>query len=288
MNDQDIPNSAILSYAGQMTDSDWLNLLIRSVNNQFVDGLALPSFPSDELQTGLVGSSGEHTLREAFLFYRLIKEYSEKLGCRIESKTTNILDFGCGWGRTIRFFLKDINCNNLYGVDVNPLLVDICKNTLHYGNYSLVQPEAPSAFTENSFDIIYAYSVFSHLAEPIHIKWIEEFSRILKPGGLLFATTEPRRFIEYCASLRGKNHEFAWHEALSKSFLDTEATLSDYDNGKFLYSATGGGEALPSSFYGEAIIPPQYVKKEWTKYLKFHDFVDDYNVLPQALIVMQK
>ena len=70
--------------------------------------------------------------------------------------------------------------------------------------------------------------------------------------------------------------------------MDTEAALADYDSGKFLYSATGGGGPRDASFYGEAVIPPGYVKREWTKYLALCDFIDDPALLSQALIVMQK
>jgi len=59
----------------------------------------------------------------------------------------------------------------------------------------------PVEFPAGFFDIIYAYSVFSHLNEDTHLKWIEEFSRILKAGGLLLVTTQARRFIDFCESL---------------------------------------------------------------------------------------
>jgi hypothetical protein len=84
------------------------------------------------------------------------------------------------------------------------------------------------------------------------------------------------------------DHEFAWHQALSKSFVETEAALAAYAAGEFLYAPTGGGPALPSEFYGEAIIPEAYVRRNWTASLNLVAFVDDRSVVPQALIVMQK
>jgi SAM-dependent methyltransferase len=280
-------NASILKYASHLTDREWLEVILKTVEHPIVDDMRLPGFPPDEIQRMIVGSSNEHTLREAFNFYSEIKQYAAQLG-RTLTHNSRILDFGCGWGRIIRFFLKDISANNLYGIDVDPQMIDICLETVKYGNYSTVQPLPPTEFADESFDIIYAYSVFSHLAEPVHIKWVEEFSRILKPGGILLATTQGRNFIEFCRSLRGQTHPSAWHQALSNSFLDTEAALADYDRGKFLYSGTGGGGPRDKSFYGEAIISPGYVKREWTKYLIFCDFADALTRLPQSLIVMQK
>jgi SAM-dependent methyltransferase len=280
-------NDLILKYATHLSDREWFEAIEKSVEHPFVDGVELPGFPPDEIQRNSVGSSGKLALGEGFKFYSEIKRYVANLG-RPLTRDSQILDFGCGWGRMIRFFLKDIVADNLYGIDVNSEMIDICLNKVRLGNYSVGKPEPPTEFANNSFDVVYAYSVFSHLAEPVHIKWVEELSRILKPGGMLIVTVWGRNFLEFCRSLRGQNHEFDWHKALANSFLDTEAALADYDNGKFLYSPTGGGAALPASFYGEAVISPGYVKREWTKYLRFCDFVDDPTLLPQAVIVMQK
>lgn len=280
-------NDSILKYATHFSDQEWFEAIVKSVDNPFVDGIELPGFPPDEFQRNSIGSSGKHALSEGFNFYSEIKQYAANLGQPL-SRDSHILDFGCGWGRMMRFFLKDVVADNLYGIDVDPAMIDICVNTVRHGNYSVVKPEPPTQFSNNSFDVVYAYSVFSHLSEPVHIKWVEEFSRILKPGGIMIVTTQARRFIDFCRSFRDQNHESGWHNGLANSFLDTEAAFADYDNGKFLYSATGGGIARPASFYGEAIISPGYIKREWTKYLTFCDFVDDPAKFNQAVIVMQK
>jgi 2-polyprenyl-3-methyl-5-hydroxy-6-metoxy-1,4-benzoquinol methylase len=281
------PNDSILEYAAHLSDQEWLEVVEKSVEHPFVNGIELPGFPPEEIQRNSVGSSGKLALGEGFRFYSEIKRYAASLD-RPLTRDSCILDFGCGWGRMIRFFLKNVASENLYGIDVDPEMIDICTNTIRQGNYSLVNPEPPTEFANNSFDVVYAYSVFSHLSEPVHIKWVQEFSRILKPGGIMIVTTQARRFIEFCRSLRGQNHEAGWFYGLANSFLDTEAAFADYDNGKFLYSATGGGPARPASFYGEAVISPGYVKREWTKYLTFCDFVDDPAKFNQAAIVMQK
>jgi cyclopropane fatty-acyl-phospholipid synthase-like methyltransferase len=277
----------LMQALSHVIDQKWLDVLIQSIQRPVIDGVELPGFPPDEFQRNSVGSFGETALREIFPFYCGIKRYANDLGLRI-TKDSHILDFGCGWGRIIRFFLKDVLADNLHGIDVDPEMIGLCKRRVKYGNYSVCNPVPPTEFPGESMDIIYAYSVFSHLAEPVHIKWMEEFSRILKPGGLFIATTRPRSFIEFCQSLRGKKHDIEYFNVLANSFLDAEAALADYDRGKFLYSATGGGTARPGSFYGEAIIPRGYIEREWTTYLEFGDFVDDRSLSFQAMVVMQK
>jgi glycosyltransferase involved in cell wall biosynthesis/SAM-dependent methyltransferase len=272
----------------ELDDQQWLEVLIRSISHPVVHHVELPRFPPYELQQQFAGSAGEDTLREAFNFYRAIKSYASRLGEPL-THDSRILDFGCGWGRISRFFLKEVWADNLYGVDVDPSVIEICQTTFKYGNFAVVNSYPPLELHSGSIDLVYAYSVFSHLAEPIHIKWVEEFSRILKPGGLLIVTTQGRSFIEFCASLRGQDsYEHPWLESLARCFIDTEAALADYDAGKFLYTPTGGGNARPSTFYGEAIIPQAYIEREWTKFLVFRDFIDDRGFLPQALVVLQK
>lgn len=297
-----MPNNIFYDKFSKMTDEKFLELLTSSINEPFFEKTRLPGFPQDEIQKNFVGSSGEATLREAFHFYSIVKTYVAKHS--FLHSDTKILDFGCGWGRMARFFLKDVKAENLYGVDVDSDIIDTCNKIMHYGNYLAVEPFPPTTFQDNSFDVIYAYSVFSHLSEGAHIKWVSEFKRILKPDGLLLVTTQGRSFLDFCASCRPKltfldkikdvvglyqpQYETLWHKALSKSFVNTESSKKDYDKGKFLFSPTGGGPYRPSTFYGEAIIPRQYVENEWTKYLRFIDFVDDRSFMPQALIVMQK
>jgi 2-polyprenyl-3-methyl-5-hydroxy-6-metoxy-1,4-benzoquinol methylase len=184
-------------------DQKWLDVLIDTIKPPMIDGIELSGFTPDELQRGSVGSSGETALREVFPFYCKIKRYADKLGVKL-TQENRILDFGCGWGRIIRFFLKDINGNNLYGIDVYPEMIDLYRKLVRYGNYSICNSLPTTEVSDESMDIIYIYSVFSHLAEPVHIKWILEFSRILNPGGILVATTEACHFIEFSRSLRGK------------------------------------------------------------------------------------
>ena len=79
----------------------------------------LPKMPEVSIQELYTGSSGDVTLREGFDAYKIFKNSYETYVGPIGSCRA-VLDFGCGWGRIIRFFLKDVEPERLSGVDHAP------------------------------------------------------------------------------------------------------------------------------------------------------------------------
>ncbi|PFU37172.1 methyltransferase [Bacillus cereus] len=273
-----------------LSDAQLLNLFIQSCSQTTINGVPVPTFPPEEIQKQFVGASYEHALYEAYLFYSYIKTYAQNLSVPL-NKESKVLDFGCGWGRIIRFLFKDVSDQNLLGIDVDPAMITLCNETLGRGIYKTASPQPPVEFIhDNSLDIIFAYSVFSHLSEATAENWIKEFSRILRPGGIFIATTQARYFLDFCQQF--KEHpeliQTGWHKTLSQAFPDIHRAISDYESGNFVHSPTGAGDVRNSSFYGETVIPMTYIKKHYEKYLKLRDFFDDVNRLPQALFVLQK
>ena len=281
-----MPNiqTELLKYAC-FDDWRWLELNLQAVDYGVPS--ILPKLPSDSIQTGFVGSSGEEALRRGFNFYRICKMQANTYGIEI-TRDTKLLDFGMGWGRILRFWLKDVDTKNLWGVDVDSKMVELCRCLFNCCNFATVSPEPPSQFGSDTFAIIYAYSVFSHLAEETAKRWIAEFSRILRPGGIVVATTRSRRHIKACESLRSKPPESVQDTLLAKCFVDTEDSLRRYDQGEFLYADTGGGPPRDRSFYGEALFSCKYVVDHWSEYLQLRSFVDDANYDGQSVMVLQK
>lgn len=269
------------------SDEDFLNLLIHSVHNPVINGVRFPGFPMAGDQVNRVGSSNDVALRAVFSFYKAMKEYCGMYHpLRPESR---ILDFGCGWGRIARFFLRDVNSDNIIGVDASHKVINFCKDNMHFGRWYAINPVPPSGMPEENFDLIFAHSVFSHLEENAARAWIMEFARILNPGGLLIVTTWGRSFLDRCESMRGQEHKLNHYKFWSQAFIPVEKAKKAYDEGMFLFEPTPieGGE-LDKSYFGLALIPKKYVEKEYTRYLKLLDFENEKIKDPQAVFVMQK
>lgn len=271
---------------GSVGDDYWFWLYTEGYRQNASLRQILPGLPDEAIQLRFTGASGDRTLADAFKSYKLFKQLA-LVNLETDTGLNSALDFGCGWGRTLRFFLKDVEPANLWGIDCFPEAIQLCQETNRWCNFQLINPMPPTSFPENKFDLIYCYSVFSHLAEEIHYKWLIEFKRLLKPGGLLIATTRPREFILLCAEFRKNKDQATWKHGAARSFLDTEQALTSYDHGEYLYEAVGGRDILDPSFYGETCIPKAYVINHWTQHYQFIDYIDDRSKCDQNVIVVR-
>jgi SAM-dependent methyltransferase len=245
----------------------------------------LPAAPPDDVQCRFAGASGDDTVRDAFGFYSLVRSLVAQHG---RGAPGSVLEFGCGWGRILRLFARDVAPQHLWGIDCLPAAIEICRETNPHSQFRLVDPLPPSGLPADSFDLVYAYSVFSHLSEAAHLAWLEEFRRVLRPGSLLVLTTRPRDFIFTCAALREAGEKAKWASGTTLAFKDTQDALARYDRGEYLFEPMSGGDVLDASFFGETCIPQQYVLDRWTDLFEFVGYIDDRRLCLQNVAVVRK
>lgn len=101
-----------------------------------------------------------------------------------------ILDFGCGCGRTL-VHLKNLALEAQFdGADIDANAIQWCRQYLNFARFSLSKESPPIDYTADTFDFIYAISVFTHLDENYQFRWLEELRRIAKPGAVLLLTID--------------------------------------------------------------------------------------------------
>lgn len=281
-----VSNKTPNQFLGSVSDDFLLWLNTEGCRKSAILREVLPGMPEERVQLQLNGLSGDTALRDALEIYKLFKRIYEKNAGNL-SACKNILDFGVGWGRVIRFFLKDLEPQKIWGIDHYDKVIEICKQTNKWCNFEWIKPFPPTSFADNMFDLVFCYSVFSHLSEDAHLKWVEEFARLLRPGGVLIATTWQRDFIIRCRDARGEKNPAFWTTHLGNIFLDTDRWLAHYDNGGFCWE-TAPEYGNVSYYLGETCIPKGYVLNHWTKHFQFVDYIDDRKVCPQNVIVMKK
>jgi SAM-dependent methyltransferase len=117
-----------------------------------------------------------------------------------------VLDFGCGCGRIARAW-AGLSGPELHGCDYNPKLVAWCRANLPFMEFRENELEPPSPYPDDSFDLVYAISILTHLTEPVARRWMAEWSRILKPGGLLLVSTHGDAFRDTLGTRLGRRYD---------------------------------------------------------------------------------
>ena len=244
----------------EVSDEKWYQLMVASLFNSTIEGCQFPGFPDKAFQERFTGRSGEKALFQAWKFYRRIKYYASIVGVALGKETT-ICDFACGWGRITRFFLKDTIDRNIYGLDVLEDAINICRDTIKGPVFDVVPRVPPYPYKNQKFDIIVVFSLFSHLSEPTARHIIQEFHRMLKPGGLVVLTSRGKVFMQHCENIRGLDAASmnGYQKHLCRCFPDLSLDQKRYDSGQFLFYQCGdGGGAFKKEVYGEAAVPYQW------------------------------
>jgi hypothetical protein len=104
----------------------------------------------------------------------------------------------------------------------------------------------------------------------MHLRWLRELQRIVRPGGMLAISVRRRNYIESLKRIRESAKEGDSRIVL-KMFLDTEQELANYDAGEFCFSPyrDHGDQS-----WGEACIPRQYMEREWSRLFELVEFVE--------------
>jgi SAM-dependent methyltransferase len=241
---------------------EWYERILNHADGGF--DADLPPLPSRAIQEQFVGSALRPAFEEAFAFYSTFRDYSAELEMPFDTPYGRFLDFGCGWGRFLRFAMNDFAQSRLFATDIDPDIIASCVEAGIPAIYELLQPLGKLPFPDNFFSHAMAYSVFTHLPENVHLNWSAEIIRVLKPGGVFCGTIETRKFLEFIRTMPNvEDCTNDWHRALASHKSHVPAMLDDYDSGNFIYLPTGGGGVRTTDVYGEAVISPKYIETNW-------------------------
>lgn len=123
----------------------------------------------------------------------------------------NILDVGCGTGRTTNYCASQLTTGHVHGTDFSQDMIDFAKET--YKNIDHISFEYLNVLDLNidsEFDIVYSFFCLHWIAEQEHA--IKNIVRSLKPGGkaLLYVNCESdlmQRYYKASAEVLNDNPE---------------------------------------------------------------------------------
>ncbi len=148
----------------------------------------------------------------------------------------SILEWGCGPARLIRHLptLLEGYDLRLVGTDYNRETIAWCQRHLPNIEFVLNDLNPPLPFPDDSFDVTYNFSVFTHLSEAVQKAWAAELWRVLKPGGRLICTTHGD-YYRYLLASRDEATRYAAGEVV---------TQQGYEEGKKWFFAIHPPEAV--------------------------------------------
>ena len=245
---------------GALGDDVWAALLTQDYHAYPHIRAVLPDVPDATLQATWNGASGAALAAQSVIFYARLRDLYARHGAR-PLADSRVLDFGCGWGRLTRFFARDVAVGKLFGCDPVSAILDVCRACRVPAELALSEFVPRRLPFPGSFDLIYAFSVFTHLSEAAHLACLRALHDALAAGGLLVVTVRPPEYLRL-SELLGP--------ALCSLGPDPASRLSE---ARYLFAPHDaqplGAEAVDGEVtYGETVITAAYIRRHWTEWFE--------------------
>lgn len=139
------------------------------------------------------------TYDKGFSGYNPRKNYRRILENIDVKANYKILDVGCGTGKLLSLIREKNKKVELYGIDLSPKMIDVCKKNYNNINFSVGDAEKLD-FDDNSVDLLITSEAFHHFPYPE--KSLKEFKRVIKKDGVIvlcdmYRPTPVRQFMNF-------------------------------------------------------------------------------------------
>lgn len=208
----------------------------------------LPSMASDEVQCNWTGTSGLPLLHQSVAFVSSVDRACQRhLG---HPPRGRVLDYGCGWGRLMRLMLKYVDPDQLYGTDPWDTSLALCRQHNCLGHLAKCDDVPKALPFPETFDLVYAFSVFTHLSERTARAVQEVLRHHVKPDGLLVVTIRPPDYWDVHPD---------WPAGLSRELMLERHHQSGFAFIPHLRAPIDGDVT-----YGDTSMTLDYLRRNWT------------------------
>lgn len=107
-----------------------------------------------------------------------------------------IADIGCGWGLALRMLSDRFRPERLIAIDIDARMVDAAREEARQQNLEVEFQRTPGShlrLPDCSIDMVFCHQTFHHIVDQADA--LNEFYRVLRPGGVLLFAESTRRFI---------------------------------------------------------------------------------------------
>ena len=241
---------------GSLSDKDWISYLVRSIQEPLIEDVQFPAFPDADLQNRIHGNYGPRSIREAGRFYQFCKENTYK--SREHSQKCRLLDFGAGWGRIVRPFMRDFEYSNMYGFEPDFLFCAIARQLNPYITIFSGTTMPSGILPKSYFDLVVGWSIFSHLSPKSASAWLSELSSILRTGGWCVLTTWGLEFLERLQReelAKARGEDIHWYsEICIRAAGSIDDRIEDFKKGEFVWFTSGKSDLYGEAFLSETVL----------------------------------
>jgi hypothetical protein len=251
-------SNVFASVFGARSVAEWVELLVRSIDERVIDGVEFPSFPSPEFQMQLHGHYGKTSLLEAASFYEFIRAHGLTGPGAPWFQKGHMLDFGAGWGRIARMFMRDFPLRHIVGFEPSNRYCSVARACNPFISFLSGSYLPDGILPQERFDLVVGWSIFSHLSLKSAGPWLAEMQRITRPGAAIVMTTWGKRFLERLQSesaLLASGKEIHWYSKLCIDAAgDLRRRIADYVRGEFVWFTSGGSDLYGEAFLSEPVL----------------------------------
>ncbi len=151
------------------------SFLLKGTNGNYLDNLGGVIAGSSRIGETLIKSFIEHTVQK--------------------TETLTILEFGCGSGAYLKYYVDRNSANHGIGIDLDGSAVAIARDNLKRNsienNFSVFQDNIlkPKSLKNESFDLITSYSNIYYFSDEDRKKLFASIHKLLKDGGRFMLAT---------------------------------------------------------------------------------------------------
>lgn len=199
-----------------------------------------PAMASVEVQKRWTGASDYTLLGQSCAFVEKLVALQQKHGTRPLGDCT-VLDYGVGWGRLLRLLQRHVPEELLYGVDAWDVSLELSRSLGVRGKLAKIDSYPQALPFDARFDLIFSFSVFTHLSEKAMRAGLAALRRSITADGLFVATIRPWDY---------------WN--MSKA-PEAERLVAQHQSRGFAYAPHGG-----TPVDGDTSISLSFIEREWT------------------------
>lgn len=199
----------------------------------------LPRLPTREVQAKFTGAAGFETMLEGSRFLDDVFAQCPTPG--------RVLDYGCGWGRMLRLLYRRVPVSAIYGVEPQADMLALMAECGVHAKIAQVDIAPTRLPFAERFDLIFAYSVFTHLSPTSQAAVLRAMRGAIAPEGMLVVTVRPSPFwnIARLQSEERRAHFIAHHAEHGWAFNPH------------------AGEGAREMDYGDTTISIDHIRETW-------------------------